>query len=227
MLVRDILSWRFCGESMKLAIVPCKPLARAKERLADVLTGPERRELTLAMLTDVVRAARVLDEVWVLCSDEDAARLAQKEGATAHADPVPDAGLNASLAAATADAVNAGADGVLVISSDCPAVTTADVKRLSVGTGVLIAPDRYGVGTNAIWRAPADTMPTYFGERSRRAHESYARGRDISCAIVPVSRVALDVDRPADLDDVFGMLAADSATRAVMASLGYPARGRR
>lgn len=212
---------------MKLAIVPCKPLARAKERLADVLSVEERRALTLAMLTDVVRAARVLDEVWVLCSDEEAADLATREGAKPHADATPDGGLNASIAAATADAADAGMTGALIISSDCPAVTTADIRTLSVGTGVLLAPDRTGVGTNGLWRAPVDCMPTYYGERSRRAHESYARGRGISCAIVPLGRVALDVDTPRDLAAVFDMLAPDSATRAFMESLGYPARGRR
>ncbi len=212
---------------MKLAIVPCKPLSRAKERLADVLTPEERRALSLAMLSDVVRAARCLDEVWVLCSDAEAADVAGREGARAHQDPTPEGGLNASLAGATADAVAVGVTGVLVISSDCPAVAASDIRRLSVGTGALIAPDRYGRGTNALWRSPADGMPTFFGEQSRRAHESYARGNGISCAIVPLGSVALDVDRPADLTDVFARLAPGSATRTLMESLGYPARGRR
>lgn len=212
---------------MRLAIIPCKALARAKERLAPVLSPLERRELTLAMLADVVRATRILDEVWVLCSDHEAAEVAVREGAKAHTDASPADGLNTSLAAATADAVSSGFTGVLVLSSDCPAVTRQDAATLSVGRGMLLAPDRYGRGTNAIWRAPADTMPTYFGERSRRAHESYARGNDIPCAIVPLARVALDVDRPQDLDAVYPLLAPEGATRAFLDTLGYPARGRR
>ena len=211
---------------MKLAIIPCKPLARAKQRLADVLSADERRALVLAMLGDVVRAARVLDEVWVLCSDEESAAVAIRAGAKAHIDTVPDEGLNASLALATADAVTAGAHGTLIISSDCPAVESSDIKALAVGTGVLIAPDRYGRGTNAIWRAPADAMPTYFGERSRRAHESYARGNNISCAVMPLPRIALDVDRAPDLSAILRLLGPNSATGTLLGALGYPARER-
>ena len=61
-----------------------------------------------------------------------------------------------------------------------------------------------------------------FGERSRQAHESYARTHGIPFAIVPNQRLALDVDRPDDLVAVLPV--AGAATRAVLEDLGYPQR---
>ena len=208
----------------RLCIVPMKPLARAKARLADVLSPDERRALSLAMLTDVVRAARTLERVWVLCSDDDAAATAEREGAQARPDPTPDGGLNASLDAATADAVKDGMRALLIVSADCPAATPDDVRAMALGRGVTLAPNRTGTGTNALWRMPPDAMPEcYFGERSRQAHESYARTHGIPFAIVARQRLALDVDSPADLATVFASGAGD-ATRAALANLGYPQR---
>lgn len=210
----------------RLCIVPVGPLARAKERLSPVLEPDERRALSLAMLTDVVRAARGFDAVWVLCSDADAAEVAAREGAEARADPTPDGGLNASLDAATRDALREGAGALLIVSQDCCAATPADLAAMTLGPGVAVAPNRPGSGTNALWRMPPDAIPEcYFGERSRQAHESYARTHGVPFAIVPNERLGLDVDRPEDLAAVFPI--AGDATRAALEDLGYPQRATR
>ncbi|HEX9775849.1 MAG TPA: 2-phospho-L-lactate guanylyltransferase [Actinomycetota bacterium] len=203
-----------------------KPLARAKERLAPVLDVAGRRRLSLAMLEDVTRAATVLDHVWVLHSDDDAAEAAVRAGGEPRRDATPDEGLNASLAAATEAALREGATGVLIVSADCPAVTEADVRATALGEGVVLAPDRTGVGTNALWRMPPATIPTHFGGKSRQAHESVARGRGVPFAIVARPALALDVDEPRDLDALAAM-GAGAATAAVLSSLGYPARAGR
>ncbi|MFN2615178.1 MAG: 2-phospho-L-lactate guanylyltransferase [Actinomycetota bacterium] len=202
-----------------------KPLADAKERLASVLSPDERRALSLAMLADVVTAARALDAVWVLNSDEDAADVALAGGAEPRPDPAPLQGLNPSLAAATDDAARAGATGVLILSADCPAASTEDVRALSVGRGVLLAPDRTGRGTNALWRSPPDVIPLAYGRDSKRAHMSLAHVMRVSFAIVPRAGIGLDIDRPSDLDAAWSAGVGD-ATRAVLTSLGYPSRRR-
>src|SRR5438874_4334113 len=160
-----------------------KPLAHAKARLAPVLSSEQRRALSLAMLRDVVRAAGALDAVWVLNSDDDAAAVAREEGAEARPDPAPGEGLNASLDKATAMAIAEGARGVLVLSADCPAAARADVKTLAIGAGVVMAPDRYGTGTNALWRSPPGVIITSFGGNSRRSHTALAHGHLLSLAV--------------------------------------------
>lgn len=209
---------------MRLAIVPMKPLARAKARLAELFSPEERRRLSLAMLSDVVRAARALDRVWVLCSDDDAARVAESAGAEPRADKTPDGGLNASLDAATADALAEGVDGALVLSADCPAATADDVRALALGRGVVIGPNRTGTGTNALWRMPPDAIGSYFGPRSRQAHESVARSQGVPMAVVARQGIALDVDGPQDVAAAWRYPTLGQATRAALKSLGYPER---
>jgi 2-phospho-L-lactate guanylyltransferase len=210
---------------MRICLVPMKPLAHAKARLAAVLSPEERRALSLAMLSDVVRAATVLDVVWVLNSDDDAADVARAAGGEPHPDPAPGEGLNPSLDAATMRAIEAGATGVLVLSADCPAVTPADVKAISLGDGVVMTPDRYGAGTNALWRRPPFVIRAAFGGNSRRSHTALAHVNHVPFAVLPLPRIALDVDRPPDLDAVWA-LGPGEATRAALERLGYPSRRR-
>ncbi|MCA1831313.1 MAG: 2-phospho-L-lactate guanylyltransferase [Actinobacteria bacterium] len=182
-----------------LIVIPAKPLARAKARLATFLDGEERQALALAMLRDVVSAATQVAPVWVVCSDEEAVAVARERGAEAVPDKTPEAGLNASLSATTADVTGAGYDGALVLASDLPCVRPEDVAALLGPAQAVIAPSAGGDGTNALWRSPADLFPTAFGEKSRSAHERLAAESGLAALIVRRPRLELDVDDPGDL----------------------------
>lgn len=202
---------------MDLCIVPMKPLGRAKLRLAGLLVPEQRRALSLAMLADVVVAAQGFDAVWVLNSDQDAADVARAAGAEPRPDPTPDGGLNASLNAATADAVSAGATGILIVSADLPAVSAETLGALR-GPGVALAPDRGGSGTNALWRTPPDVIPTTYGPGSRAIHEQLAVAAAVPFRLAADPLLALDVDTP---DDLRAAIAAPvgPATRAALETL--------
>jgi 2-phospho-L-lactate/phosphoenolpyruvate guanylyltransferase len=214
-----------CNRSgtVRLAIIPVKPLAHAKERLATALSAEERRALSLAMLADVVAAASVLDEVWVLNSDADAAAVAIEAGAVSKTDPVPDAGLNSSLTIATESASAAGAGGVLVLAADLPSATKIDVDAMVDGPGVLLAPNRSGDGTNALWRSPPRAIDVAFGRGSLSAHERLARAGEIALRLVRRRGLALDVDEPPDLRAAI-QLGTGAHTRAILESIGIAER---
>lgn len=203
---------------MKLCIVPMKPLATAKERLAPALDPDARRTLSLAMLADVVEAARGLGAVWVLHSDPEAAQIAAGAGAEARPDPAPGAGLNPSLEAATTAAIEAGFSGVLVLSADVPLVTAEDALAVAAGEGVALAPSLDG-GTNALWRAPPRAIPAAFGGRSRDVHEALALARGVPFRCVEREHLALDVDSPADLDALAATSGGARHTRAALARM--------
>jgi 2-phospho-L-lactate guanylyltransferase len=208
---------------MRICLVPMKPLAGAKERLAPALDPDERRRLSLAMLADVVAAARGFDRVWVLQSDEDAAAVAERSGADPRPDPAPGGGLNASLDAATADAVKAGATGVLVVAADLAAVTAEDLRALAQGDGVVVAPDAGGSGTNALWRHPADVIAAAFGPDSRAAHKASALVAGAAFRTVNSPRLAADVDTSEALASVWA-LGPGPATRRALEDMGVAAR---
>lgn len=182
-----------------LILVPAKTLDQAKARLSGVLGAQSRRALTLAMLHDVTRAAVRTVETWVICSDAETAAVAREEGAVPVDDEVPRAGLNASLAVATASARRAGFDGVLVLASDLPCASADDVRAMIHTADVAIAPNRDGAGTNALWRHPPDVFETAFGQRSRAAHEARARTAGLKPLIVRRPGLAIDLDEPADI----------------------------
>ncbi len=197
-----------------LCLVPAKPLARAKARLGEVFSTEERRTLALAMLRDVIAAARACGDVWVVCSDAEVEEVARGGGAVALPDATPDAGLNPSLAAATHAIERAGYDGVLVLSSDLPCVTPDDIVAMLAPPGVAIAPSRDG-GTNALWRTPPGVIETAFGPGSRTAHERLAREAGVASAIVERAGLALDVDDPSDLVAALAAGAGPATTAAV------------
>lgn len=206
---------------MRLCVIPMKPLAKAKQRLSEAFTADERRMLSLAMLRDVIVAARALDEIWVICSDEDAAAVATELGASPVPDRTPADGLNASIAATTAEAIAAGARGMLIVSADCAGARADDVAAVALGDGIALAPDRKGTGTNALWRQPCDLIPTWYGPKSRRAHQGLAYARGLPFARVARQRLAIDVDTPRDLEQLVRIGAGEATTDALRA-LGYP-----
>lgn len=205
----------------RLCMVPAKPLARAKARLAPAFSATDRRAIVLAMLGDVVAAARAGFQVWVICSDTDVADAAVAAGAVPVQDETPDAGLNPSLDTATNAAMREGFAGVLVLASDVPCATPEDVAALLVRGGVAIAPSSDGTGTNALWRSPPGVIPAAFGPSSRAAHERLAREAGVDPTIVRRPRLALDVDVPEDLvaalETGVGTLTRNAAER-----IGFP-----
>lgn len=208
---------------MRICLIPMKPLADAKERLAPALGPDERRRLSLAMLADVATAARGFDRVWVLQSDEEAAAAALRSGAEPRPDPAPGRGLNASLDAATADAMASGAAGVLVVSADLAAVTPEDLRALAQGHGVALAPDLGRSGTNAIWRHPADVIGAAFGPDSRADHEAAAAVAGVPFRLLESPGLAADVDTPDGLATVW-RLGPGPATRRALEEMGIAAR---
>jgi 2-phospho-L-lactate guanylyltransferase len=208
---------------MRVVLIPMKPLASAKERLAPALSSDERRSLSLAMLADVIAAAQEFDRVWVLNSDAEATELSRDAGVEAVPDPRPGAGLNASLAAATRAAIGEGATGVLVVSADLPCVSAEDLNAVVGSTGVALAPDRAGVGTNALWRSPGDLIDVAFGPNSLAAHAELARAAGTPALVSARPGLALDVDTPDDLSEAWRH-GVGSATREAIEGLGIAAR---
>jgi 2-phospho-L-lactate guanylyltransferase len=200
-----------------------KPLQAAKERLAPTLSADERRRLSLAMLADVIAAARGFDRVWVLNSDAEAEELSRAAGVEAVPDPAPGAGLNASLSAATRAAIAKGATGVVVVSADLPCAREDDLAALVAAPGVALAPDRAGIGTNALWRAPGDLIDVAFGPNSLSAHAELARAAGTPAIVAARPGLALDVDTPDHLTEVWRH-GVGPATRKALEELGIAAR---
>lgn len=187
------------------AVVPVKPLASAKSRLASVLSDAEREGLSRGFLEHTLQVlAEVPGIAQTLVVSRDAGALALAAGKGARLVAESDAqGLNAALTHASRVAREGGAGAVLILPVDLPLLTSADVALL-VGeddgqSRVVIAPDRHEHGTNALLLRPPELLPLAFGEGSFGRHMALARHADVPVRVLRLPGAALDVDVPEDL----------------------------
>jgi 2-phospho-L-lactate guanylyltransferase len=185
------------------AILPVKRFESAKQRLSDAVESPDRRELAAAMVEDVLAAlgeVEGLDDVIVVTAEERAAELARAAGAHVVPDRV-EAGQSEAAEAGIAAAGERGADRVLLVPGDCPALDPTEVTTLlqQEGEGVVIVADRHGTGTNALLLAPPTAMAPAFGPGSFARHAARARAAGAAVRVAQAPSLELDVDTPGDL----------------------------
>ncbi len=193
------------------AIVPVKPFALAKSRLSGILAPTQRAELSRYLFThtlSVLAQVPLIRRTLVISRDPAALALARK----LQANTVTESGvldLNAALSRAAELARNFGAHAALILPTDLPLLTPADViQMLETRTtapltgrpspAVIIAPDRHEAGTNALFVRPVDVIPFSYGADSLATHLRLARAAGVQPRVVRTANLALDLDTPAD-----------------------------
>jgi 2-phospho-L-lactate guanylyltransferase len=217
-----------------VAVLPIKTFQRAKQRLGAAVGAAERSQLAYAMATDVLEALQAVPELAslvVVTSEPRAAAAARAAGATIVHD-CQEAGQSAAAMSGIPAGLAMGAERVLLIPGDCPALDPAELSGLLLAPPagpreVVIVPDRHGTGTNALLLTPPRVIVPAFGTGSRRRHEELAAEAGAQTRVQPLASLALDVDTPDDLDALrvalAGLPKGAPATRAALARLLAPA----
>jgi 2-phospho-L-lactate/phosphoenolpyruvate guanylyltransferase len=177
-----------------LAVVPVKGLDGAKSRLAPVLSGEERARLVLDMLERVLAAcagtAAITQTLLVTPErglSQDGVELLV-DGGTGHADAIA-----LALADPRAQA------GVLVVMGDCPLAAPESLDALvAAAHPFALAPSRDG-GVNALALREPNLLAPAFGQPVA-ATIARARAAGVEPVVVDDPLLALDVDRPEDLE---------------------------
>jgi 2-phospho-L-lactate guanylyltransferase len=199
------------GGGRLFAVVPVKSLEAAKSRLRPTLSGRERAGLAARLLGGVLRALNDSDvaaAVAVVSPDPRVLRLAASVGAVGLRQHTGD--LNAALDLARAWAVADGADTLLVLLGDLPLLQAADVRAMAEIAAdpirgapvVVLAPDRHGLGTNALLQRPPGIVPFQFGHDSFPRHFRAAAANSAEIMIYRSPGTAFDLDTPGDLADL-------------------------
>ncbi len=183
-------------------IIPVKPFQQAKTRLADVLSPDERFRLSRHLFKRTLHLARQVGEVIVVSQDAAARKLAKQAGAWALVETGN--GLNDALGQAIEWVTLHGATASLILPSDLPRLTRADLMGL-IQTGqkpdsVVIAPCHRREGTNALLLRPPGLLAPEFGRNSFTRHKNAAQALGLEPIIYHSPTVAFDLDIPADLD---------------------------
>ncbi|MBI4672916.1 MAG: 2-phospho-L-lactate guanylyltransferase [Chloroflexi bacterium] len=186
-----------------MAIVPVKPLAEAKTRLAGVLDENERVALAKKLLERTLlklTRARGIARVVVISRDETVLKIARQHGAWSIVETHAD--LNHALEQATRVCIANGARSVLIVPVDLPRVRVRDIEKIialgNAAPSMVIAPAQRDGGTNALLVNPAGALPYQFGEDSFAKHCAAARGAGLKILRYDSDTVAFDLDLPED-----------------------------
>ncbi|MEE8311920.1 MAG: 2-phospho-L-lactate guanylyltransferase [Candidatus Binatia bacterium] len=207
------------------ALVPVRALNDAKRRLSSELGAPEREELTLEMLRDMLgalAAAPSLGRIVVVSTDPTILAEAQQLGAETLQELEPK-GLNGAVAWAAHELERSGVRTLLTIPGDVPLIAPAEVERLlaidSHRYPVVLVPSASGTGTNALLTSPPTIIDPAFEGLSLAAHGEACRRSGLAFRTLPLGGFALDVDTPDDFMELArrggGCFSGRFATRAL------------
>jgi 2-phospho-L-lactate/phosphoenolpyruvate guanylyltransferase len=186
-----------------MILIPVKNLARAKQRLADVLPQSVRTELAQTMLSDVLRAVAEYgrEDVSLVTSDPFASEQARGYGF----EVIPDSANKSetdAIEAATGSCAARQVARTLVIPGDIPLIEAEDLSTIfehAPAHGSVLVPSADKHGSNAVLRAPAALFPLRFGNDSFQPHLQSAIATDAACVVLSLPRISLDIDNANDL----------------------------
>jgi 2-phospho-L-lactate/phosphoenolpyruvate guanylyltransferase len=191
--------------SPTFAIIPVKPLHRAKSRLARALKAPTRAALVRSIFSrtlDVIAQVDRIDGVIVVSRDLTILELARQRNAITLMES--DSGLNPAITQAAQWAAQHHARSVIVIPVDLPLITSADlaavIDRAQEERCIVIAPDRPEDGTNVLLVRPPDAIRFAYGASSFNVHRTQAIERGLRVHEYRSPTTAFDIDLPDDLE---------------------------
>ena len=192
---------RSAALSAVAAVVPMKPLADSKTRLASALPPARREALSLAMLRSVLRALRRsrMARIIVVGGDRRVRAEARKMGAAWRPDNFGN--LNAALAAAFR-ALRAAGLPAAYVPADLPLLSGEDVDALleaSRNGGALTLCPALDGGTNAIVVPPSADFEPLLGVGSFRRHMRRARRLGLETRVARIPGFERDLDTVEDL----------------------------
>lgn len=209
------------------AILPVKRFSDAKQRLSLSIAATHRQMLVEAMVADVLAAigsVEGIDLTIVVTREQSAATAALARGALIVEDA--EQGQSAAVAVGIDAALANGAERVLCIPGDCPALDPAEIAALlrEHESPVVVIPDRHRTGTNGLLLTPPKVIAPSFGPGSRARHQELARAAGVRCELATPASLLLDIDTGADLEALRSTLASEDVnaprTRAALAIIG-------
>jgi 2-phospho-L-lactate guanylyltransferase len=187
---------------MDAGILPIKSPRIAKRRLERDLEPPLHAALVETLYLDALDlcvASAGLE--WLIVSDDETViRAASSRGLGTLHDP--GTGLNRAIQEALSAVRTQGADAALVIPCDVPLARPDDIQEV-LDTGatsdVVLVPSGVDGGTNGLFMRPTDLLEPSFGPSSLQAHLESAEAAGSRCSVLPLARLALDLDTIEDV----------------------------
>lgn len=200
-------------------VIPLKALAEAKSRLASCLTPVQRRQLAIAMASDVINVLSrwsALGQIRVVAGAGWSTDLLPPQRKLTWVFETPQAyGMSAKHAAGSLNnALEEGVSGcdgrpLLVIHGDLPLLDLSHLKAVEAaidqGADAVLASDRHGQGTNMLGVAVAEQAIFHFGYRSLAKHIAHMTRAGMAYQQLDGLGLTHDVDTAADFDHLMAV----------------------
>jgi 2-phospho-L-lactate guanylyltransferase len=206
------------------AVIPMKPLAQAKTRMA--LSPLTREAVVLAMFKDTLSAvgqSSNVVETYIVTRDPEISSIARRFGAKVVREHRLSS-LNYALGLGRREAaLDRPFNGIAMIAGDLPGLEAAEldsvIDELDVRQRPLLVPDHHHVGTSMLLHTYGHFPAISFGEGSLTAHERFGYQR----VQHHVPSLQHDVDTLSDLANLLGTSSSAMHTRETC-QLVLPAR---
>lgn len=182
---------------MRAGLLPVKSLSAAKSRLGLGLRPQDRQAVVRALCEDALDLVAEDREFhwWIVTHDPEVKEMARARGLATIVDG--GGGLNRVLLHASEKVRGLGFTSVFMMPSDLPLATTTDLRQVSRAgetSDVVVVAAESGGGTNGLLMSPPGIVRPCFGPGSLRAHVAAATGQQLSCSVLLLPRLSLDLD---------------------------------
>ncbi len=186
-------------------IVPVKDTSLSKQRLGDLLSQEQRRQLAHVMLEDVLEAIAPLRDhaPCVLVTIDPFAKACAERYNMRRIDNGAHDGHTGAVDGGRRRLADEGARGMLTMPGDIPLLTTEEISKVldahEQSRGFTIVPAGDKKGSNAVACTPPMAVPLRFGDNSFYPHLEAARKSGIEPLVKEFPGIATDVDTPEDI----------------------------
>ena len=187
------------------AILPVKEYHVGKSRLRHLFSDAELTELNQKMFESTFTkliGIPGIDNIVVVSREERALNWCDMRGGVALIEG-ENSSLNLAISKAQAHACQAGVERIMVLPSDLPLMTSKDLNSLiclAEGTRKLvIVPDHYQSGTNALVMNDPDLIQPRFGSGSFRKHTRQAMDKNAELVVYLNENIQWDLDTSLEL----------------------------
>tara|TARA_B110000014_G_C20045517_1_gene543623 strand:- start:177 stop:806 length:630 start_codon:yes stop_codon:yes gene_type:complete len=186
-------------------IIPVKTFQRSKTRLQ--LSEEKTIELCKLLLEEVIKTVSesgLIDKTIVVTDEDQVSDIIKKYGCKKIRDEC-ETSVNDAVGLAEEYLIENKFTHSIVLPLDVPFFYSEDLEKLlrfSSEKSVVIVPSRHFDGTNALLRAPINSMKPRYDEGSHRFQIESSKNFDVKISIGLIYRLMLDIDNTEDLNFV-------------------------
>ena len=186
-------------------IIPVKTFQRSKTRLQ--LSEEKTKELCKLFLQEVIETvsrSKLIDKIIVVTNEEQISEIIEKYDCKKIIDK-DEISVNNAVGLAEEYLLENEFTHSIVLPLDVPFFYSEDLERLlnfSSKKSVVVVPSRHFDGTNALVRAPVNSMIPRYDEGSYSFQIKSAKNNNVKISLGLIYRLMLDIDSKEDLNFV-------------------------